>query len=51
MLSICDILTEKIPKDTRIFCGHEYAVSNLKFCQEVLKEEYQPWLDKFRDLE
>lgn len=37
----------KLPKNTKIYCGHEYTLSNLKFAQEVdpdnaiLKEEFK----------
>ena len=37
----------KLPKNTKIYCGHEYTLSNLKFALEVdpdnsiLKDEYK----------
>ena len=32
---------KKLPLDTKIFCGHEYTLSNLKFALEVDKYNKQ----------
>ena len=26
---------KNLPHDTKIYCGHEYTLSNLKFCQSI----------------
>jgi hydroxyacylglutathione hydrolase len=28
-------MREKMPHDTKMFCGHEYSVSNLEFCLKM----------------
>lgn len=32
--ALCEVLSS-LPPDTRMFCGHEYTVSNLKYAQHV----------------
>ena len=39
-----------LPKDTNIYCGHEYTKKNLDFCKKVeidnnLLKEKKKWLD------
>jgi hydroxyacylglutathione hydrolase len=35
-----------LPPETKIFCGHEYTINNLKFCMEIDKDNYQ-LIEKF----
>jgi hydroxyacylglutathione hydrolase len=30
-----------LPPETKIFCGHEYTINNLKFCMEIDKNNSQ----------
>jgi hydroxyacylglutathione hydrolase len=30
-----------LPPETKIFCGHEYTINNLKFCMEIDKDNSQ----------
>ena len=30
-----------LPPKTKIFCGHEYTINNLKFCMEIDKDNSQ----------
>ncbi|CAH0383142.1 unnamed protein product [Bemisia tabaci] len=32
--ALCEVLAS-LPDDTKVFCGHEYTISNLKFAQKV----------------
>ena len=35
MVHACSVMREKMPHDTKMFCGHEYSVSNLEFCLKM----------------
>ena len=35
MVEACRVMREKMPHDTKMFCGHEYSVNNLEFCQKI----------------
>jgi hydroxyacylglutathione hydrolase len=36
-----DIPGHSAPPETKIFCGHEYTIDNLKFCMEIDKNNSQ----------
>ena len=35
MVNACSVMREKMPHDTKMFCGHEYSVGNLEFCKKI----------------
>jgi hydroxyacylglutathione hydrolase len=40
----------KYPKETKVFCGHEYTLSNLKFALEVDKDN-KDLMNEFNNIE
>ena len=40
----------KYPKETKVFCGHEYTLSNLKFALEVDKDN-KDLVNEFNNIE
>jgi hydroxyacylglutathione hydrolase len=42
MLDAMDIMN-KLPEDTKIFCGHEYTQSNIEFLLKV--DPHNPYLE------
>ena len=35
MVYAMSVARDKLPRDTKMFCGHEYSIANLDFCLKV----------------